>query len=107
MRAAEIKLALALAQSGQDLSSYQDGFDRLTGCGCSDFVPCEVPLGAVAKLLRYQCQYLNGGWDWAEYQNCRAILLGPKRVTVSDCSILELGEVLRTIIEPKLVGDAS
>jgi len=105
MKAAELKMALAIAQDYTiDLTQFQGGFDRLFGCGCPDFVPCEVPLGAVAKHLRWQCLFLNGSWDWEEYQNCRAIFLKRNWVTVSELSVMEFAETIRAMIEPKLLA---
>lgn len=104
MTAKQLKIALAMAQEvDRDLSRYDDG--ALEGCGLPDFEPVEASLGAVARLLRWQCLMLNGEWDWREYnENMRPILLS-KRVSVADLTVGESRELLIEVCGKVLGGD--
>lgn len=60
----EFSAAVKLAKSNADLSNIDDS--HLHGCALSDFQPVYTSLEAVAKLLQWQCRFLNGGWDERE-----------------------------------------
>lgn len=69
MTRAEFNRAVLIAQSKADLSQVSD--DHLHGCGLPGFEPVQTTLAAVAKFLRWQCQYIFGnGWDEQEMNNC-------------------------------------
>jgi hypothetical protein len=51
-----------------DLSNVDDSI--LYGCGLNDFAPVHTTLETVAKLLRWQCNYIfGGGFDAQELDN--------------------------------------
>jgi hypothetical protein len=60
----EFSEAVKLAKSDASLSNICDL--HLHGCGLPEFQPVHTSLEAVAKLVRYQCAMLNGGWDERE-----------------------------------------
>lgn len=68
----EFSEAVKLAKdSTRDLSAIDDSI--VFGCGLPDFNNGQklvVTLEIVAKFIRWQCQYLGGGWDMEEMQNC-------------------------------------
>lgn len=91
MNAKEIKLALAMAQDHSiDLSGYDDSI--LFGFGLPDFVPVVVPLGAVARVMRWQSACLDGSWDWKQFNE--DLPSYRKRVRVSDVGRPELEAVI-------------
>ncbi len=61
--------AWAIARNSKiDLSNIDDSI--LYGCGLSDFQPVYTTLETVAKLLRWQCNYIFGdGFDAQELDN--------------------------------------
>ena len=62
MNAAEFKAAVAVAKtSSLDLSN--ENIDHFYGFGLSDFEPVVATIPQVARLLRWQAEYLNGEWD--------------------------------------------
>lgn len=66
----EIRSAMAIARSDRDLSKVDDA--NLYGCALPEFTPVHTTLDAVAKLARYQCATLDGGWDADEFDSiCR------------------------------------
>lgn len=71
MNANQFRSAVAVAMGPRDLSNICD--IHLHGCGLPDFGEKITTIDAVAKLLRWQCQCLNGGWDMDEMQNMRDI----------------------------------
>lgn len=103
MKALELKLATAMAK---DLSIPLpwDLIDPLCGCGCPGFEPVAVSLRSVASFLRYQCLQFNGGWDDAEYQNCRAICLRRGLIEVSDLNQDDVREWVRSTME-RVLGE--
>lgn len=61
MTTQEFKSAFALANGpaellGEDLAPF-DGF------GLPEFQPVTVTIRQVARLIRWQAQYIGGGWD--------------------------------------------
>lgn len=87
MKAFELKLCLKVAQDRSvDLSGVDDSI--LFGCACSDFQPVTVPIRMVAKLLRWQCQCMDGSWDWREYNENMVPIL-KKRVELSEMTAPE------------------
>ena len=61
MNKAEMTQALAIAKSKIDLQDQE--ISIFDGYGLSDFVPVHVTILQVARLIRWQAQYMNGGWD--------------------------------------------
>lgn len=57
----EFKQAFALAESGADLSMAS--IDAFYGFGSRQFETVWVTIQQVARLIRWQAQYLSGGWD--------------------------------------------
>lgn len=64
MNKAELKQALAIAKSKIDLQD-QD-ISIFDGYGLSDFKVVHVTVLQVARLIRWQAQYMNGSWDAEE-----------------------------------------
>lgn len=61
MTTQEFKEAFKIAESKEDLSQHDIGvFD---GFGLQEFETVTVHVKQVARLIRYQAQYMNGGWD--------------------------------------------
>jgi hypothetical protein len=77
MKASEFAMALAIAKSNTDLSQIDDS--PLFGYGLSDFQPVVVSLEQVAKTIRWQAEYIFGGWDEMEIQNLRRAFVYPMR----------------------------
>ena len=67
MTKSQFSEALKLAQSGKDLSMFDDL--PLFGCGLPDFKPVYCTIGQVARILNYQCAMFNGQWDGEELNN--------------------------------------
>lgn len=61
----QIRLARSLAQSDVNLDHVN--YDVLIGCACADFKPVTVGIECVARLMRYQCRQMDGGWDEKTY----------------------------------------
>lgn len=61
MTTREFKDAFTIAKS--DVSLVQHDIDIFDGFGLSEFQPVTVTVEQVARLIRYQAQYMNGGWD--------------------------------------------
>lgn len=73
MNKAELKAATAIARDFDvDLSNIDDS--SLFGCGTKDFQPVYVTLEMAAKLIRWQCATIIGGWDAVEFDNITNIL---------------------------------
>lgn len=63
MKLKEFQEAVALAKSDQEIN---DDDNHLHGCALPGFTPVVTSLRAVARLLRWQAQMLNGEWDHEE-----------------------------------------
>ena len=61
MTKTELGRALEIAKSDHDLSDSD--FGNLSGFGLPGFRPVYTTLGAVARLIRWQCGRLDGTWD--------------------------------------------
>ena len=61
MNSEQFRRAFKLADSAADLSEFST--EQFNGFGLPDFKPVTVRVGDVARLLRWQGQYLFGGWD--------------------------------------------
>jgi len=59
----ELDQAWRLAQSDADLSA--ENLDIFDGFGLPGFQPVYCTQRQVARLIRWQCQYMNGEWDMA------------------------------------------
>lgn len=71
MNKQDLATAFEIAKSDEVLED--ELLDIFVGCGLKDFKPVYCTLRGVAKLIRYQCQYLFGGWDMEEFQNIARI----------------------------------
>lgn len=60
----EFKQAFSVAQSNEDLSS--EPLEHFYGFGLKDFKPVCATIRQVARLMRYQAQYMDGTWDMNE-----------------------------------------
>ena len=81
MNKAEFKKAFALAESDVELINEVD-LSPFDGFGLPDFQPVAVTTAQVAGLLRWQGQFIFGGWDMEavnEVRNC-----GRRRFEVID-----------------------
>jgi len=58
---AQLDQAMDIARSDRDLSNFDD--ELLHGYGLASFKPVSVCLEAVARMIRWQCIYINGGID--------------------------------------------
>lgn len=67
----EFKRAFEVAKSGDDLDHVD--YSALDGCGLPDFQPVHTTIDAVARLIRWQARYMNGGWDSQELDNVAQI----------------------------------
>ena len=65
MNRKEFSEALKMAQSDEvfEEQDYNEALNLFSGCALRDFIPVHTTIKPVAVLIRYQCQYLNGGWD--------------------------------------------
>lgn len=61
MTAQQFKQACRIAMSDVDLSEHD--IDIFDGFGLPDFKQVFVTLAQVARLIRWQCQYMSGGFD--------------------------------------------
>lgn len=101
MKAAELKLALAMAQdSSVDCSGADDS--ALFGFGCPDFKPVSVPMLALVRCIRWQCAMFNGGWDWKQYSEDRPFYL--RRVELADLSELEAKGMIADLLYRRIGG---
>lgn len=71
MNKQEFSRALEAAKSDECFLDVDDSL--LFGCGLVDFEPVHCSTKQVAKLIRYQAQYLNGNWDWNEINDLARI----------------------------------
>lgn len=80
MTTQEFRAAFAVADSSAELLA--EDLAPFDGFGLPDFQPVTVTLRQVARLIRWQAQQLNGGWDSAaldEVRNCgrrRFVMVG-------------------------------
>ncbi len=68
----EVRMAMRLALSGQDLSAHDT--EPLFGCALPDFKPVVVSMETVARFLRCQVVMLNGQVDENELNDLAPIL---------------------------------
>ena len=64
----EFSEAYSIAMSNEKIDVLQHPIDVFDGFGLKDFVPVYVTLRQVARLIRYQAVYLNGGIDTEKLQ---------------------------------------
>ena len=98
MTKAEFERAFAIARNRTiDLSDVSDA--HLYGCALPEFERVATTIGPVAKLIRWQCQCLNGQWDQESLNEMRAIarykfeLVGPGSDAVIE-NVRATGDVL-------------
>jgi len=75
---AEWAKAYDMAKSDVDLSQFE--IDLFYGYGLPDFKPVIVPIQCFARLIRWQCQYLNGNWDCEALNELHKVSRG--RITI-------------------------
>jgi hypothetical protein len=63
------ELAKAFQIAKSDTVIPEDNLHLFNGFGLDDFKPVYCTLRDVAKLIRYQCQFLTGGWDMDAFQD--------------------------------------
>jgi hypothetical protein len=95
MLASEFEIAWQLARSEADLANWVGYDDVLFGYGLSNFEPVEVPIQAVARMLRWQCINLDGSIDPEAFAQERQAFVYPRRkVTVTGiCTCLGCGKI--------------
>jgi hypothetical protein len=76
----EFKAAVALAKSDVDLSNQEQ--DHFYGFGLPDFEPVVTTIPQVARLIRWQAQYMNGEWDMEALNEVREC--GRRRFLIVD-----------------------
>ena len=81
MTKSEFQRAWALAQSDEELINKVD-LGPFDGFGLPEFKPVVVTTAQVAALLRWQGQYIFGGWDMEAVNQVRQ--LGRRRFEVID-----------------------
>ena len=74
----EFTRVFALADSDTDLSEVDD--TPLHGCGLPGFQTVSATVEMVAKLVRWQGQYMLGGWDMDAVNEVRQ--LGRRRFEI-------------------------
>jgi hypothetical protein len=57
----EFSQAFSMAKTGQDLTRFDDS--PLHGCGLPDFGTVHTTVGAVARLVQWQCLCWDGSID--------------------------------------------
>lgn len=65
MNKAEMTQALAIAKNPEINLSNED-ISLFDGYGLDDFTPVHVTINQVARVIRWQAQYMDGTWDAAE-----------------------------------------
>lgn len=65
MNKAELQQAMALAKNPKNDLSQED-INLFSGYGLSDFQRVHVSLRQVARLIRWQAQFMDGTWDAEE-----------------------------------------
>jgi hypothetical protein len=63
MTLGEFKAAFEIAKT--DVSLTQHDIAVFDGFGLPDFQPVTVTVEQVARLIRYQAQFMSGGWESA------------------------------------------
>ena len=76
----EFARAFMIAKGGQDLTN--SSIDHFYGFGLPDFGKTTCTVDQLARLIRYQAQYLSGGWDMDALNEVREY--GRKRFEVLD-----------------------
>jgi len=69
----EFSDAYTIAMSNEKIDMLAEPIDVFDGFGLENFIPVYVTLRQVARLIRYQAVYLNGGIDTEKLQevaNC-------------------------------------
>lgn len=81
MNKAEFTDALRIAKDATiDLTDEEIGL--MDGYGLPDFKPVSVSTRQVARMVRWQAQYIFGGWDAEEINSIRQ--LGRKRFEINN-----------------------
>ena len=65
----EFSQAYKIAMSDESIDPVKEPMDIFDGFGLMDFKPVYVTLKQVARLIRYQAVYLNGGIDTEALQD--------------------------------------
>jgi len=76
----QVSKAYEIANNGQEIGF--DGIEIFDGYGLPDFKPVHATILQVAKLMKWQAQYISGQWDSEELNEiCK---LGRKRFIIID-----------------------
>lgn len=81
MNKAEMTQALTIAKNA-DIDLTNEDISLFDGYGLNGFVPIHVTVKQVARVIRWQAQYMNGTWDAEEinmitnYGRKRFIIIG-------------------------------
>lgn len=65
MKKAEFDKAWEIAKNEEIYLDYES-LESFDGYGLSGFEPVYVTIKQIARLIRWQCQYINGGWNYKE-----------------------------------------
>lgn len=69
MTSQDFQRAFDLAKSSEDLSGHD--INIFNGFGLPSFKPIVATVQSVARCIRWQAQYLSGGWDNEALTECR------------------------------------
>ena len=67
----ELQQAFSIAKSSVNL--FDEDIDILYGFGLSDFSVVYVTLKQIARLIRWQCQQMNGHYDMDAFQEIAVV----------------------------------
>ncbi len=81
MTKAQLAKAFNVAKSDADVSN--EDISIFDGFGLNGFLPVYCTIGQLARLIRWQCQYMNGEWDMEEFQVIA--YFGKKRFMILEC----------------------
>lgn len=79
MNKAEMTQALAIAKN-PEIDLTNEDISLFDGYGLSDFTPVHVTVKQVARVIRWQAQYMDGTWDANEINSIAN--LGRKRFMI-------------------------
>lgn len=69
----EFKKAVSMIKDKDIINMSLESIDCFYGCACEDFTTTNCTIKQVAKLIRYQCLYMNGDLDMNELNNIEYI----------------------------------
>ncbi len=99
MTTTEIKLATAIAQD-RSIDLSKENMDVLCGFGLEDFKTVNVSLRVVAKCMRWQCQCMDGSWDYKQFNE--DLPHYKAKVRIIDLNVPELRYWLVTFVKQRM-----